>query len=180
MLSFRFLYSFLQSMELLFRWSHDARSVRRAPMKMKRSGWRGACLAGLALSVAAACSTSEPLVVAETNPVSPNGGGPLPAQGQGEPYAVSDGTLNGEEVAAPVENPGPQATETNFLTLPCHVDSDCAGGGRCVFDSDEGARDAGASTDGSVDASDAAASDAAASGGGSLSTFGRCVRPGPG
>ncbi len=168
---------------------------------MKRSGWRGACFAGLALSVAAACSTSEPLVVDETSPVSPSSGVPRPAQGQGEPYVVSEGIVNGEEVAVPVESPGPQATETNFLTLPCRVDSDCAGGGRCVFASDEGspdagalaagvdagARDAGAVDAGALDAAtpDAAPSvalplDAAAAGAGSSRAFGRCVRPGAG
>src|SRR5690349_9065092 len=35
------------------------------------------------------------------------------------------------EDPAPVQS-NPQATETNFKTLPCRTDADCGEGGRCV------------------------------------------------
>ena len=35
------------------------------------------------------------------------------------------------EDPAPVHS-NPQATETNFKTLPCQTDADCGEGGRCV------------------------------------------------
>lgn len=41
-----------------------------------------------------------------------------------------------EPYSAPDEGDGPNATETNFFTIPCDDDADCAEGLRCVMPSD--------------------------------------------
>jgi hypothetical protein len=64
------------------------------------------------------CSSSEPPL---TSPADPASGGASPVA---TPSAI------------PPENEGPGATETNFITPPCHADADCGGVRRCVDESD--------------------------------------------
>ncbi len=93
------------------------------------------------LSVAVfACSDSAPLVTDPAPPASPADvlDPLLPSPGGEEPTTY--GTPGAAPVSVPVENDGPGATETNFLTPPCGKDSDCGDGRRCV----DGARAAAA------------------------------------
>jgi hypothetical protein len=64
------------------------------------------------------CSSSDPPIGAPMNPGS--GGAP--------PIATPS--------AMPPENEGPGATETNFITPPCHADADCGGVRRCLGEGD--------------------------------------------
>jgi hypothetical protein len=108
---------------------------------------------GLALPVVVlACSDGEPLDPSPT-PSSPGatpGGEPI-APSPGDPEPTTYGSPGADPASAPVENDGPGATETNFLTPPCARDSDCGDGRRCVG----GARTA--ATDGGAEASDGGA-----------------------
>lgn len=84
----------------------------------------GSSLASVALWVSAACSSDEasPIGTAEPSPLS--GGAPA-------------APLSGETPATPSSAPGgtpdrdPCATETNFITLVCATDADCAPVGYC-------------------------------------------------
>lgn len=73
----------------------------------------------MALCVAAACSSSDTGTLGTASP-SPLSGAP--------PVTPSSSPGNGP-LASP--NEGPCATETNFLTLVCATDADCAPAGYC-------------------------------------------------
>jgi hypothetical protein len=47
-----------------------------------------------------------------------------------------EGAASGDPYSAPAEGEDPRATETNFVTIPCDEDADCAEGERCVKPSD--------------------------------------------
>jgi hypothetical protein len=55
------------------------------------------------------------------------------------PPVVAEGELTGAEnpspepMAAGAGQKDPDATETNFITLPCATDADCRGEDRCIF-----------------------------------------------
>jgi hypothetical protein len=85
-----------------------------------RSGRRAAG-SGLVVALClllSACSSSDPPI---SSPADPASGGASPI---------------GTPSEAPPENDGPGATETNFITPPCHADADCGDGRRCVDESD--------------------------------------------
>jgi hypothetical protein len=64
------------------------------------------------------CSSSDPPVESPADQAS--GGAP--------PIATPS--------SIPPENEDPGATETNFITPPCHADADCGGVRRCVDEAD--------------------------------------------
>jgi hypothetical protein len=186
-----------RQMELYFPRCYDARAVPRAPIKnqelsdkpagvrvrrvnVPRAGataWlvsRGParCLASVALLVAAASCSS----LAETQPsgdYAGNGSGvpgaaprPLEPQNAGSPVPAATPGTGPDESG---QDQGPNATETNFLTLPCATDADC-GGSPCILPADAGrvpvafSSDAGTTHPGALDAgvSDAGVTDAGA------------------
>jgi hypothetical protein len=90
-----------------------------------------------------ACSSTDPELVAQTQPSTPDTSGPAapgpspPGPDTPEPVTVLGSPGDEIPVSAPPENDGPGATETNWLTLPCGKQRPDAGGA-------DGAADAGA------------------------------------
>jgi hypothetical protein len=78
------------------------------------------------------CASTEPQLTDMAQPALPGAvGTPTPTPPAGE-EPTTYGAPGADPVSVPVENDGPGATETNFLTPPCSKDSDCGDGRRCV------------------------------------------------
>lgn len=107
----------------------------------RRRGGLARCLASVALVAAAGCTGG-----ADVSPeVNAPGGAPLtPAPGAPRSDLPFLGESPGAVPPAPggqeVQEPEPNATETNFITLICWQDSDCPGGTCQAYASDAGAR----------------------------------------
>lgn len=119
---------------------------RRAPSRS---------FATLLCGLAFACSSSDPDLVAQTQPSTPGNAGPsapgpsTPGPEAPDPSTVFESPGGEVPVSVPPENDGPGATETNWLTLPCgkqRPDAGTADGGADAAAPDPGA-DAGASGD---------------------------------
>jgi hypothetical protein len=120
------------------------------------------------------CASTEPQVTDTAQPALPGAvGTPTPTLPAGE-EPTTYGVPGADPVSVPVENDGPGATETNFLTPPCGKDSDCGDGRRCVAGGARktaaGAADGG--LDGADGGEDAGASSAPPDDAGT--TIGRC------
>lgn len=73
--------------------------------------------------------------MSQVQPSTPSGpAAPGVVAGEPAPEGTDTYGLPGspEPVSTPPESDGPGATETNFITPPCHKDSDCPDGRRCV------------------------------------------------
>jgi hypothetical protein len=122
---------------------------------------RRCCAASIGLSAALAfalggCSSNDTVEVQPSAPGGPSAPG-SPAGSPPPPDNTDTYGLPGPEpVSDPPENDGPGATETNFLTPPCRLDSDCPDARRCIAGARVlGQRDAGADAGDAGLASDA-------------------------
>ena len=84
--------------------------------------------------LAIACSSTDPELVAQTQPSTPDNAGPAapgpstPGPDMADPSSVFGSPGEEIPVSAPPENDDPGATETNWLTLPCGKQRPDAGG----------------------------------------------------
>jgi len=112
-------------------------------------------LVALACGLTVACSSTDPELVAQTQPSTPDNAGPAapgpstPGPDMADPNPVFGSPGEVVPVSAPPENDGPGATETNWLTPPCGKQRPDAGGADSAADAGapELGADAGATGD---------------------------------